>query len=106
MFRISASSPHRSVHVGGKAQSVAVRVTQEHLAAAPSGVVRWLLDRYVGGTEGAVQGVDVFNDEVHRAADLAVAAVFGEEDRLAVAGELGEQREAGFEAVLRGDSKP
>jgi hypothetical protein len=26
--------------------------------------------------------------------------VFGEEDRLAVAGELGEQREAGFEAVF------
>ncbi|KAI1693054.1 hypothetical protein Ddc_23182 [Ditylenchus destructor] len=100
MLTMPMGGPGSGVGVAGKAKAVAIGVAQQHFAGAPFGVMRGLLDRHVGGTEGAVQAVDVVDDEVHRAADLAVAAVFGEEDRLAVAGELGEQREAGFEAVF------
>ncbi|KAG0919261.1 hypothetical protein G6F31_021185 [Rhizopus arrhizus] len=83
MFRISSSSRQGSVCVGGEAQAVAVGVTQQHLAAAPFGVMRRLLDRHVRGAEGTVQRIDILDDEVHRAADLAITGVFGEEEGLA-----------------------
>ena len=92
--------------MGGEAQAVAVGVAQQHLAAAPFGVMRRLFDRHVGGAEGTVQRVDILDDEVDRAADFAVAAVFGEEDRLPVAGELGKQREAGSKRCSQSTTKP
>lgn len=101
----SRSSAWHSACVRGEAQAVAVRIDDQHFAASPIGIVWRLLDGHPRSAERAVQGIDVGDDEIHRTAYFAVTGVFGQKDRLALAGELGEQRKAGFEAVLPVDEE-
>ncbi len=67
--------------------------------------MRRLRDGHAGGAEGAEHRLHVIHLEVHRAAGLAVAGMFAEEQGLALAGELGEQRHANAEAMLPVDGE-
>ncbi|MNW07168.1 hypothetical protein D3C71_2037220 [compost metagenome] len=49
--------------------------------------------------------VHVRHDQIHRAADFAIAGVFGQEQALAFAGDLQEQREPRLELVLPIDAE-
>ena len=86
--------------VGSKSQAVAVRVGDKEFPGAPrrarQPIGRLNASRFKLGPAL----VSAFDNEVHRSADLAVAGMLGEEDRLPIAGQLHEYRKAGFKPML------
>ncbi len=103
-FLFSGSFPDRRDRIC-EAEAVPIRIRDDHLARSPRHVRRGSAGHNPTSYELFVAGVDVRDDKVGCAADLAVTGVLGEKDRLARARQLREERESRLEAVLPVDGK-
>src|SRR5213594_4379974 len=81
-------------------QSVPVGIDYRHLTGLPLGVARRLCGLYATPANLAKQRIDVVNQEIGGAANLAVARMLGQEEGQPVTSQLRKHGQTGFEPVL------
>src|SRR2546425_3647609 len=81
-------------------QSVPVGIDPRHLTGLPLGVARRLCGLYATAANLAKQRIDVVNQEIGGAANLAVTRVLGQEERQPIASQLRKHGQTGLEPVL------
>src|SRR5881409_2836315 len=87
-------------HSSAEPKPVPVGIDDRHLASLPLRVAGRLGWRNATAANLAKQSIDVVHHEIRGASGLAVAAVLGQEEREAVASELGKDGQAGLESML------
>ena len=96
---------HGVRNMRGETQAIAIWICDNHFSGTPRRILRSLGWLNAASTEKAKALINVGHNEIGGPTCLAVSGVLGEEDGLALPGELQKEGEARLELMLPIDSK-